>query len=140
MVELAKRAVQNALQLIDRAGICIFKRGGLITDCFWLAALQAYFNQTALVGIAGFICVTVAEMHLNPGDMLAKAVQTLVNLRRNFGGKLFPAVDIFVGVDLNLHCYFFLSNHRPARRYGDGGGRLRRVARADVKAILPVRC
>lgn len=104
LVELAKSALQSTLQLIDRARICTLKRSGLIAYHFWLAAFQAYFNETALVGISGFVSVTIAEVHLNPGDMLAKAVQTFANLGRNSGRQLFPAVDIFVGVDLNLHC------------------------------------
>ena len=68
--------------------------------------------------------VFIAEVHFNTGDMLTEAVQAGVDLGRNTGGQFFPALYVFVGVDLNLHDQLPFYDRRPARRCRKGGGRL----------------
>jgi hypothetical protein len=60
LIDLAENTLQGTLQLFGGTRICALQRGGLIANHFRLATFQAYFHQTALVGIAIFGTVAIA--------------------------------------------------------------------------------
>lgn len=103
IVDSTHCAAEQVSQFLNGALYRLRHDWRLIGHGYRLAAFQAGFHHAALVILAVFTRIFIAQMDLNSGDLLGKSRQIVVNTVLNHGGQGFRVLDVGVGVDLNFH-------------------------------------
>ena len=100
VVQTPQCAAEQVGQLLSGALYRLGHGRRLLGHCYGLAAFQAGFYHAALVTLAVFGRVFIAQMDFNSGDVFGKPRQGVVYGVLNHGGQGFVALDVDVGVDL----------------------------------------
>ena len=75
----------------------------LVSNRNGLPAFEAGFHHATFIAHSTLFTVLVADVHFNPGDVLAEPVQCIIYRGSNLIGKELTTFDIMVCIDLNLH-------------------------------------
>lgn len=134
----SERAVDQPVQFVCRASDSLVQIVRVLGDRQWGAALQAGLNQATFVVLARLLAVLVAQMNLDPRDVIAVPGQGVFDFACGPSRQCLVAFNVVVGIDLDLHDFFLcdemaacLQKHifRVIARTGGGGKKYRGAAR-----------
>jgi hypothetical protein len=107
-------------QLIYRAVDGLSQGAGLVSDRDGPVAFEARFHHAAYVVITALLAallatltatllaaVLVAQMDLDPGNVLAESAQGILHYATDMIGQRLATFDVMVGIDLDLHDVMF---------------------------------
>ena len=108
MIDLSEAVLQQPLQLVGRAIDGLIERGRQMRHGKRGLADGFDLQHALLVVAMGFLAAFVAEVRLHPRDLRSEPAQFCVQGCLDEKGKALATLDIFSGVDLNLHDAFSL--------------------------------
>jgi hypothetical protein len=98
-----EQVIERGFHLIGSAIDCHHQVAGVVRDRGWLMPLETRFHHAALVVIAAFAAVGIAEMDFDAGNLLAEAAERVLHDRFDLRSEFFAARDVVVGVYEDLH-------------------------------------
>jgi hypothetical protein len=120
-------AFDHSCQFSGSAPDGLIQCGCVLGDSDRMTPLETSLHHAALVVLAAFAAILIAQVDLDPRYVIAGADQGALNGTRDPRGKRFVTLDVMVGVYLNLHSLFLivltliaglLLRIRPTRRPG----------------------
>jgi hypothetical protein len=103
IVQLAEGMLDQSGQLIGSTVNGLVQGSCSVSDRDGLAAFEASYHHAALVVVAAFTGIFVAQVHLHSRDVIAESAEDILHYAPDLGGQRFMTFDIMVGVDLDLH-------------------------------------
>jgi hypothetical protein len=134
IVQLAEGMLDQSGQLIGSTVNGLVQGSCSVSDRDGLAAFEASFHHAALVVVAAFTGIFVAQVHLHSRDVIAESAEGILYDGTHLSGQRFMTFDIMVGIDLDqrmlLLSYCWFSWSSPVQR----NGRTRRTRRGGANS------
>jgi hypothetical protein len=108
IVQLAEGMLDQSGQLIGSTVNGLVQGSCSVSDRDGLAAFEASYHHAALVVVAAFTGIFVAQVHLHSRDVIAESAEGILYDGTHLSGQRFMTFDIMVGIDLDLHVALLL--------------------------------
>ena len=96
-------ALDHSVQLVSGTRHSLVQIVFVVGDSHGWTALQAGLKHAALVALAALMAIFFTEVNFNACDLVNMPTQSGFNFAACPGHQRFVAVDVMIGMNLNLH-------------------------------------
>jgi len=134
IVQLAEGMLDQSGQLIGSTVNGLVQGSCSVSDRDGLAAFEASFHHAALVVVAAFTGIFVAQVHLHSRDVIAESAEGILYDGTHLSGQRFMTFDIMVGIDLDLHVALLIVGFPARLQFKETEGRAEPAGAAQIAA------
>ncbi len=132
LLQPTKGALDQVSELVGRSVDGVVHRRGLMGDGGGWAAFKPSFHHATFFVPGGFGPVLVRDVNLHASDVRGEMLQGVFHHAADVGAESFAALDVVVGIDLDLHgrsgfgfgCWVCVGGRRRLKRGEHGAARL----------------